>query len=147
LADSVDEPESQASADDIAATRGIVVPAEALSWRFSRSSAPGGQHVNTSSTKAELRCDLTMMRGPAGVVARVRERLGDEVRVVSQSGRSQWRNRQIALERLIEQIDEAAVPESVRRKTRPSRGAVRERLDDKRKQAERKQSRKWRPDD
>lgn len=125
----------------------MVVPAESLSWRFSRSSAPGGQHVNTSSTKAELRCDLTALRGPAATVARVREHLGDELRIVSQSGRSQWRNRQIAIERLIERIDDAAVPESVRRKTRPSRGAVRERLDDKRKRAERKQSRQWRPDD
>jgi ribosome-associated protein len=124
-----------------------VVPAEALAWRFSRSSAPGGQHVNTSSTKAELRCDLTLVRGPAATVALVRERLGDEVRIVAQSGRSQWRNRQLAVQRLIERLDDAAVPESVRRATRPSRGAVRERLDDKRKHAERKRSRKWRPDD
>ncbi|MCU1360048.1 MAG: aminoacyl-tRNA hydrolase [Ilumatobacteraceae bacterium] len=131
----------------VAASRGLSVPDEALAWRFSRSSAPGGQHVNTSSTRAELRCDLTMLRGPLTVVERVRLRLGDEVRIVSQSGRSQWRNRQIALERLIERIDDAAIPESIRRTTRPSRGAVRERLDDKRKQAERKQSRKWRPDD
>jgi ribosome-associated protein len=131
----------------ITASRGLSVPDDALSWRFSRSSAPGGQHVNTSSTRVELRCDLSMLRGADVVVERVRQRLGDEVRIVSQSGRSQWRNRQIALERLIEQIDEAAIPESIRRKTRPSRGAVRERLDDKRKQAQRKQSRKWRPDD
>ena len=140
-----DEP--QASADDIVVTRGMVVPAEALSWRFSRSSAPGGQHVNTSSTKAELRCDLSALRGPAAVIDRVRQRLGHEVRIVSQHGRSQWRNRQLAVERLIEQIDAAAVPESVRRATHPSRGAVRERLADKKKKAERKQSRQWRPDD
>jgi ribosome-associated protein len=125
----------------------MVVPAESISWRFSRSSAPGGQHVNTSSTKAELRCDLTALRGPAPVVDLVRERLGDEVRIVVQSGRSQWRNRQLAVERLIERIDDAAIPEAVRRATRPSRGAVRERLDDKRRRAERKQSRRWRPDD
>ena len=49
--------------------------------------------------------------------------------------------------RLIRQIDAAAVPEAVRRATRPSRGAVRERLADKKKKAERKQSRQWRPDD
>jgi ribosome-associated protein len=139
--------ESQASADDIALTRNMVIPAEALSWRFSRSSAPGGQHVNTSSTKAELRCDLATLRGPAVVIERVRLRLGNEVRIVSQHGRSQWRNRQLAVERLIEQIDAAAVPEAVRRATRPSRGAVRERLADKKKKAERKQSRQWRPDD
>jgi ribosome-associated protein len=123
------------------------VPAEALAWRFSRSSAPGGQHVNTSSTKVELRCDLTALTGPPATVARVRERLGDEVRIVAQSGRSQWRNRRIAIERLIEQIDAAAQPDVERRATRPSRAAVRERLDDKRRRAERKQSRRWRPDD
>jgi ribosome-associated protein len=123
------------------------VPAEALAWRFSRSSAPGGQHVNTSSTKVELRCDLTALTGPPGPVARVRERLGDEVRIVAQSGRSQWRNRRTAIERLVEQIDAAAQPDVERRATRPSRSSVRERLDDKRHRAERKQSRRWRPDD
>lgn len=103
--------------------------------------------MNKTSTSAELRCDLTALRGPATTVARVRERLGDEVRITSSAGRSQWRNRQVAVERLIERIDQAAVPDTVRRSTKPSRGAVRERLDDKRKRAERKQSRQWRPDD
>jgi ribosome-associated protein len=124
-----------------------VLPAEALSWRFSRSSAPGGQHVNTSSTKVELRCDLTSLTGPPHRVALVLERLGPEVRTVAQSGRSQWRNRQLALDRLVQRIDDAAVPDTERRATRPSRAAVRERLDDKRRRAERKQSRRWRPDD
>jgi ribosome-associated protein len=124
-----------------------MVPAESLSWRFTRASAPGGQHVNKTSTSAELRCDLAQLRGPAATVARVRERLGDEVRITSSAGRSQWRNRQVAVERLIERIDQAAVPDSVRRSTKPSRGAVRERLADKKKRAERKQSRQWRPDD
>ncbi|MGD9999510.1 MAG: alternative ribosome rescue aminoacyl-tRNA hydrolase ArfB [Ilumatobacteraceae bacterium] len=127
--------------------RGLTVPAEALSWRFSRSSAPGGQHVNTSSTKAELRCDLALLSGPAPLVAMVRDRLGAEVRIVAQSGRSQWRNRRLAIERLTAQIDTAALPEIERRATRPSRAAVRERLDDKRRRAERKQSRRWQPDD
>ncbi len=123
------------------------MPDEAVVWRFSRSSAPGGQHVNTSSTKAELRCDLTLLEGPPAVVALVRERLGTEVRVTSQAARSQWRNRQVAEQRLVEQLDAASLPEQLRRATRPSRGAVRERLDDKRRRAERKQSRRWRPDD
>jgi ribosome-associated protein len=126
---------------------GLIVPTDALSWRFSRSSAPGGQHVNTSSTKAEVRCDLTALQGQAAAVDLVRERLGAEVRVVSSAGRSQWRNRQVALERLLARIDEAAIPEAVRRATRPSRSAMRERMADKRRRAERKQSRQWRPDD
>ena len=68
---------------------GIFVPESALSWRFMRSSAPGGQHVNTSSTQVELRCDLTLVRGRDADVARVRERLGDEVRLRASDHRSQ----------------------------------------------------------
>ncbi|MBI5087447.1 MAG: aminoacyl-tRNA hydrolase [Actinobacteria bacterium] len=135
------------SPDDVTTPRGLVVPAEAISWRFSRSSAPGGQHVNTSSTKAELRCDLSLLAGPPSRVALVRERLGAEVRITAQSARSQWRNRQLAIERLVAQIDDASVPETERRATRPSRSSVRERLNDKRLRGERKQSRRWRPDD
>jgi ribosome-associated protein len=142
-----DAPADHSVAAHLSASRGLTLPADALSWRFTRSSAPGGQHVNKTSTSAELRADLTTLQGPAVVVERVRSRLGDEVRLVSSAGRSQWRNRQVAVERLIERIDQAAIPEAVRRSTRPSRGAVRERLADKRKKAERKQSRQWRPDD
>src|SRR5688500_1995325 len=59
--------------DDIRTPSGIVVPDTALTWRFSRSSAPGGQHVNTSSTKVELRCEIAMLP----VSDAVRERLLD----------------------------------------------------------------------
>lgn len=133
--------------DDHTTARGLVVPEASLAWRFMRSSAPGGQHVNTSSTQVELRCDLTQLRGREADVARVRDRLGDEVRLRSSEHRSQVRNRADALQRLLERIDTASIGEVPRRKTKPSRSAVRARLSDKKQHAERKSSRRWRPDD
>lgn len=134
--------------DDGFTTRsGIVVPSEAMSVRFSRSSAPGGQHVNTSSTKVDLRCDIRMVIADDAVKERLREQFGDEVRVVSSSERSQLRNRTEALRRLGERLDAAAVVPADRRPTRPTRASVRRRLDDKRRLAERKSSRRSRHDD
>jgi ribosome-associated protein len=127
---------------------GIRLNPAALSWRFSRSSAPGGQHVNTSSTKADLRCDLLVADLPEPVRDRIIERLGVEVRVVSSAGRSQLRNRADAMRRLAEQLDEAAKPPPrKRRATRPGRGAVERRLADKQRAAGRKAERRWKPDD
>ena len=127
--------------------RGVVVPDDALEWRFMRSSAPGGQHVNTSDTQVELRCDLTRLRGSVTAVQQVRDRLGDELRVRASEHRSQARNRATALERLLERIDAAAEREVPRRPTKPSRSAVRRRLADKQQHSERKSARRWRPDD
>lgn len=133
--------------DDARSSGGIVVPGTALSWRFTRSSAPGGQHVNTSSTRVELRCDVAAVVTSPVKLARLLERLGTEVRVASQEERSQLRNRERALARLLERLDEAAAIDPPRRPTRPSRGSVHRRLDGKRLQADRKAARRWRPDD
>jgi len=133
--------------DDLRTPGGIGVPATALSWRFTRSSAPGGQHVNTSSTRAELRCDVAAVDAPADVVARLLERLGTEVRAASQAERSQLRNRERATARLLAMLDEAAAIDPPRRATRPTRASVHRRLDGKRLQSERKASRRWRGDD
>ena len=133
--------------DDLRTPGGIVVPGTALSWRFTRSSAPGGQHVNTSSTRAELRCDVHAVHAPAEVRARLLERLGGEVRVASQEQRSQLRNRERAVSRLIATLDEAAAIEAPRRPTRPTRGSVRRRLDTKKQHSDRKADRRWRHDD
>ena len=133
--------------DDVHTPGGIGIPATSLVWRFSRSSAPGGQHVNTSSTRAELRCDVTMLVGAENIRERLLQRLGTELRVSSQQERSQWRNRQRALSRLIELIDQAAVVDPPRRPTRPSRASVHRRLGEKQRSADRKSSRRWRPDE
>ena len=103
--------------------------------------------VRTSSTRAELRCDVRAVHAPAEVRARLVERLGIEVRVASQEERSQLRNRERAVTRLIATLDEAAAIEAPRRPTRPTRGSVRRRLDTKKQQSARKADRRWRHDD
>jgi ribosome-associated protein len=127
---------------------GIKLDPACLSWRFSRSSGPGGQHVNTSSTKAELICDLAAAGLPEALFTRLVEKLGTaDVRVISMSERSQVRNREKALERLGERLDEAAKVERPRRATRPSRGSKERRLEAKRQQSGRKADRRWSPSD
>jgi ribosome-associated protein len=121
---------------------GIVVPPQARSWRFSRSSGPGGQHVNTADTRVELICDLDEIAGPREVVELVRGRIGPVVRVVAANGRSQLANREEAERRLLVRIDAAATRRRPRRPTRPSHSAVEARLEDKRRRARRKAERR-----
>jgi ribosome-associated protein len=126
---------------------GIKLDPACLSWRFSRSSGPGGQHVNTSSTRAELICDLAAAGLPEALLERLVAKLGtSDVRVISMTERSQIRNRERALERLGERLDNAAKVERPRRATKPSRGAKERRLEAKRQQSGRKADRKWQPD-
>lgn len=124
---------------------------ESLTWRFSRAGGPGGQHVNTSSTRVELECDLSLSGLPPTVLARVTDALGPVVRIVVANTRSQHRNREIAEQRLLEMIAAASKPPRKRRATKPSRGAVESRLDDKKRQGERKRERRtsksWRNDE
>jgi ribosome-associated protein len=130
---------------DLVTARGLTVPAAALDERFARGSGPGGQHRNVTASAVELTADLTALQGPGA--ARVRARLGDVVRVRADESRSQWRNRNLARERLAELIDEAATPVTPRRPTRPSRRARLRRLAEKRRRSERKRQRAWRPGD
>jgi ribosome-associated protein len=132
----------QVAEDGIVTPGGIVVPPSALSWRFSRAGGPGGQHVNTADSRVELLCDLDALVAPEAVLARVAEKLGSKVSVVAAAERSQWRNRQLALERLATRLDRAAHRTPPRRPTRPTRGAVERRLSDKRVRSERKAARK-----
>jgi ribosome-associated protein len=121
---------------------GIIVPEAALTWKFSRAGGPGGQHVNTSDTRAELWCDLTLLRGDEHVLGRVRESLGERVRVVAAQERSQWRNRRLALERLSVRLDRAATRRPLRKSTRVPRAAIEQRLEAKRRQSARKAGRR-----
>jgi len=119
----------------------------AFSWRFSRSSGAGGQHVNTTDSKAELICAVDRLGLPEHVGARVIAKLGEEVRVVASTERSQHRNRTEALERLGILIDGAAQVARARRPTRPGKGAVERRQTAKKHTAARKADRRWRHDD
>lgn len=130
-------------------TRSVVVPERELRWRFSRSSGPGGQSVNTADSRAELRLDLTTTTalGPiqrARALERLAGRLVDgELVITASEHRSQLRNREAALERLAEILAEAvAPPPPKRRPTRPHRGAVERRLADKKRRAKTKRLRR-----
>jgi ribosome-associated protein len=124
-------------------TRTCVIASDELEWGFSGSGGPGGQHANTSNTRVELRFDIeaSPSLGPRQR-ARLIERLGPRVRIVASERRSQLQNRELALERLQERLAAALHVDPPRVATRPSRSAKRARVDQKRRQGERKQTRR-----
>jgi len=133
-------------------SRSILIPERELKWRFSRSSGPGGQSVNTADSRVELSLDIasTTALGPvqrSRALERLAGRLVDGVLTVSaQEERSQLRNREAARERLAQIVSEAAAPPPPRRRpTRPHRRAVERRLADKKRRAQTKRLR--RPED
>jgi ribosome-associated protein len=119
---------------------------DSLTWRFSRAGGPGGQHVNTSSTRVELECDLAIAGFTPVVTERLIAKLGPVARVVAADTRSQRRNREIAYDRLRELLGSASRVPRARRPSTPTRGSVESRLADKRRASERKSSRSWKPD-
>jgi ribosome-associated protein len=127
--------------------RGIVVPDAAISIRFARSGGPGGQHVNTSSSKVHLTIDLAACEMTEAVRSRVQRALGDQLTVTCEDSRSQWRNRQLAQARAFAALDAAAAPQVRRIATRPKRSATRKRLEEKARRSETKRQRQFRGDD
>ncbi|MGI5482113.1 alternative ribosome rescue aminoacyl-tRNA hydrolase ArfB [Streptomyces lavendofoliae] len=129
--------------------RGAVsLPEAELMWRFSRSSGPGGQHVNTSDSQVELRFDLGRTEAlPAVWKERALERLasrlvGGVVTVRASEHRSQWRNRETAAVRLASLLAEAtAPPPKPRRATKVPRGINERRLRQKKQRSETKRGR------
>ena len=117
-----------------------------LTWRFARSGGPGGQHANTSDTRAEVRFDVVSSPslGPRQR-ARLLERLGPVVTAAASDSRSQVRNRELALERLRSKLAAGLRVDRPRRPTRPGRAARERRLEQKRHRADRKRERR-RPD-
>ncbi len=122
--------------DDLKISDAITIPAGELVWTFSPTGGPGGQHANRSSTRAELRFDVGASRAfDDETRQRVLTRLATEgvVTIIVDETRSQWRNRQIARQRLADRIESALEPDPPRRRrTRPSRAARRRRIDEKR---------------
>ncbi|MER5829638.1 alternative ribosome rescue aminoacyl-tRNA hydrolase ArfB [Streptomyces sp. NPDC002130] len=126
----------------------VSLPEAELMWRFSRSSGPGGQHVNTSDSKVELSFDLAKTEAlPAVWKQRALERLAGRlvdgiVTVRSSEHRSQWRNREAAAVRLTALLAEAtAPPPKPRKPTRIPRGINERRLREKKQRSETKQGR------
>jgi ribosome-associated protein len=118
---------------DITTPGGMTVPASSLTWRFSRGSGPGGQSVNTTDSRVELVVDLSaLVAADVGAPTRVRSVLGDTLRIVVTTERSQLRNREEALERLAGRLDAAARAVPPRLPTRRTLSSVRDRLDTKR---------------
>jgi ribosome-associated protein len=133
---------------DLPVTSRLVIPGEELTERFSRSSGPGGQGVNTTDSRVELVWDLGASALPGEVVDRLRRRLGsrlsgDALVVVASERRSQLRNREAARERLAALVRDALAPlPPPRRATRPSRGATERRLAAKHHRAATKRARR-----
>ena len=128
--------------------RGHVIPDADLTWRFSRSSGPGGQHVNTTDTRVQLAFDLAGSEAfPERLKQRLLARLASPVVVVASEHRSQLRNRTAAEERLAGVLSDALAPPPARRvPTKPSKGSQRRRLDGKKKRGQIKRLR-GRPED
>ena len=125
------------------------LPVSELDFRFTRSGGPGGQHVNTSSTRAELTFDLAGSptltdQERERAMRRLRTRLDGEgrLRVVAQDERSQSRNRELALERLVEQLRRALRVERRRVPTKPTEAARERRLEEKRRRSKTKRLRR-----
>ena len=140
-------------ADDLVVSRSWTIPAAELSERFSRSSGPGGQSVNTADSRVELSVDLGGSASiPAYLQERVLERLsarlvGGVLTVSAGEHRTQLANRKAARERLAQVLREAAAPPPpTRRPTKPSRRARERRLTDKKRRGETKRGRQGRFD-
>jgi ribosome-associated protein len=129
--------------------RGITIPPDELAWRFSRSSGPGGQSVNTTDSQAELSYDLA---GSAALPPVLRDRAlaalagrlsGGVITVVASEFKSQLRNREAAAARLGALLTDAtAPPRPPRRPTRPTRSSVERRLADKQRRSRLKRQRR-----
>ena len=125
-------------ADDLVVSKSVVIPQAELSWKFSRSSGPGGQSVNTTDSKVQLVFDLRNTRGLSEhlrnrALARLESKLVDGCLVISASEqRSQLQNRRAAEQRLVEVLKEAtAPPPRARRPTRPTKASAERRIKEK----------------
>lgn len=135
-------------------TPALSLPLSELRFQASRSGGPGGQHVNTSSTRIELWWDLAgspslTSEQRALLMSRLGSRLTEDgqLRLVSSDTRSQTRNKDAAIERLRQLVADALRPVKPRRKTKPSRAVKERRLKEKRQRSARKRERRQRGDD
>jgi ribosome-associated protein len=129
--------------DAIRVTRSVAVPQSEIELRFSRSSGPGGQHAQKSDTRVDARFDVLASTAlTEAQKRRVVARAGPVLRAVAQDERSQWRNRELAVERLVEALREALRVERRRVATKPTARARERRLEEKRRRGETKRLRR-----
>jgi len=130
--------------------RGVTIPPDELSWRFSRSQGPGGQSVNTTDSQAELSFDIAASatlpplwkeRALRALATRVS---GTVITIAASEYKSQLRNREAAAERLSAVLTEAtAPPRPPRKATRPSRSSVERRIAAKKRRSQTKRLRRY----
>jgi len=114
-----------------------------IAFRFSRSSGPGGQHAQKSSTRVEALFDVEDSAGLSPAERRrVLERIGPVVRAIAQDERSQLRNRELATDRIVEQLREAVKVRRKRKATRPTAASRERRLDEKKRRGQTKRLRR-----
>jgi ribosome-associated protein len=122
--------------ESIRVTRSVVLPLREVDFRTSRSSGPGGQHAQKTETRVEAVFDVERSETLTDAQKRrVNARAGPVLRAVAQDERSQARNRELATERLLEQLREALRVPRKRRPTKPSKEAVERRLEEKRRRS------------
>jgi ribosome-associated protein len=127
-------------------TRSVLLPLSEIELRVSRSSGPGGQHANTSETRVEAVFDVEASTAlTANQKHRVTARVGPVLRAVAQDERSQLRNRELAIDRLVARLAEALKVERKRVATKPSRTAREQRLVAKKRRSETKRLRRVDP--
>jgi ribosome-associated protein len=120
------------SGESIQVTRSVSIPRFEIELRFSRSSGPGGQHAQKSDTRVEATFDVEASAALSDAQKRrVIAKAGPVLRAVAQDERSQWRNRELATERLVEALREALRVPRKRKPTKPSKAARERRLEAK----------------
>ena len=128
-------------------TRSVLLPLAEIELRFSRSSGPGGQHANTAETRVEAILDVETSSALTDVQKkRVIAKAGPTLRAVAQDERSQWRNRELAVERLVEQLRQALKVQRRRIATKPTRASRERRLESKKRRSTTKRLRRRPPD-
>ena len=129
--------------ESIRVTRSVSLPRSEIDFRYSRSSGPGGQHAQKSDTRVEASFDVKSSLALSETQKRrVVAKAGPVLRAIAQDERSQWRNRELATERLVEQLREALRVPRRRRPTKPTKASVERRLNQKRRRSERKRQRR-----
>ena len=124
-------------------TRSVSLPRSEIDLRFSRSSGPGGQHAQKSDTRVEASFDVEASSALSEAQKRrVVAKAGPVLRAVAQDERSQWRNRELATERLVESLREALRVPRRRRPTKPTKASRERRLEQKRRRSDTKRLRR-----
>jgi ribosome-associated protein len=129
--------------ESIQVRRGLAIPLAEVELRVSRSSGPGGQHAQKTETRVEAVFDVeasaTLSDAQKDIL---RDRVGPVVRALAQDERSQWRNRELALERLAAAIRDGLKTQRPRRPTKPTAASRERRLGAKRQRGQTKRLRK-----